>query len=151
MQPSMSLDVVEKYGNDWFWCPSWEGQRLKTWDEDRKRKKNTIGTSVLWLVSALDSDVWAGLLCRATWDENWSIDWAARSRRCESMVQIISEFTEATLHRLPPLLCNPSSPWRTAGSHGSRGKHKCKYYFALRSAHTHERISAQTPKGQIQT
>lgn len=49
------------------------------------------------------------------------------------MVQIISGFTEAALHRLPPLLCNPSSPWRTPGSHGSGGKRVRKYYFALHS------------------
>lgn len=60
------------------------------------------------------------------------------------MVQIISGFTEAALHRLPPLLCNPGSPWRTPGSHGSRGKHVCKYSFALHSlAHACTRYRAE--------
>lgn len=58
------------------------------------------------------------------------------------MVQIMSGFTEAALHRLPPLLCNLSSPWRTPGSHGSKGKHVCKYCFAFRS-HMHERTHTQ--------
>lgn len=56
------------------------------------------------------------------------------------MVQIISGFTEAALHRLHPLLRNPGSPWRTPGSHDSGGKHVCKY--SLLCTRTHARMSA---------
>lgn len=61
------------------------------------------------------------------------------------MVQIISGFTEPTLHKRPPLLCNPSSPWRTPGSHGSRGKHVCKYSLLLHS-HIHTCMNAPVHK-----
>ena len=89
-----------------------------------------------------------GLLRRAIWDKHWGIDWVARSRRCELMAQIISGFTKAALHRPPPLLCNLGSPWRTQGSHSSKGKQVRKYCFASRS-HMHERTRAQAHWGQI--